>query len=82
MQEHSVCPSCMGSLSEWYPLFVLFRTDLVKKITGDINVNVTEYVENNEINMSEVFDMMGITQICCRGHLTAAKDFYDYYRAT
>ncbi len=86
MHEQPICPECGGSLSDYYELFQMLRTDKVRKILGDKDVDITQIdisqtESNDTLDMSDVFDKMGIVRICCRGHLTAAKDFYDYYRS-
>jgi DNA-directed RNA polymerase subunit N (RpoN/RPB10) len=86
MQEQPICPECSGDLSSFYSLFQLLRTDKVRKILNDKEVDITQIdisqtEINDELDMTDVFDAMGIVRICCRGHLTAAKDFYDYYRS-
>lgn len=91
MQEQPICPECGGSLSDYYALYQKLRVEKIKKVLSEKDVDITvmdisqfEMNANEDdpaLDMSDVFDKLGFKRICCRGHLTAAKDFYDYYRS-
>ena len=81
MQEHPLCPNCLGSLSEYYDLFALFRKDKISQLIKKEKTNIDEadVLENYDEDLQNIFEMLGIDNWCCRGHMTAAKDFYEYY---
>lgn len=83
MQEHPLCPSCMGPLSSYYDIFSLLRADRIDKLIKEKNTNIDEadVLENFDENLQDIFEMLGIDLFCCRGRMNAGKDFYDFYRA-
>jgi DNA-directed RNA polymerase subunit N (RpoN/RPB10) len=32
-----------------------------------------------QIDCSDILDLLGIKEDCCRGHLVSAMEFFDYY---
>lgn len=81
MQEHSICPSCSTSLADYYDTFALLRADKVRNLikTKKANIDEADVLENYDKDLQDIFNMLGIMNFCCRGHMTAAQNFYDYY---
>jgi DNA-directed RNA polymerase subunit N (RpoN/RPB10) len=82
MQEHPLCPSCLGSISDYMDIYLLLRQHKVDKLIRQkkTNIDAADVLVNYDEDLQDVFDMLGIKNWCCRGHMTAARDFYDYYK--
>ena len=74
----------MSPLADYYDLFRLLRSNEIDQLIKKEKTNIDEadVLENYDQDLKHIFDMLGIDLYCCRGHLTAAKDFYDYWKAS
>lgn len=85
MQEQPICPECGGGISDYYLIFQLLRTDRIKQILQEKDVDISQVdisqtdIED-KLDLSDIFESIGFTNICCRTHITSAKDFHDYVR--
>lgn len=82
MQELAICTNCGNDISSYYDLFAAIREkkvqDVIKK--EDVHIDKIDIIENQQISFEEEFIKLGFIKICCRPHLTAAVNFYDYLK--
>jgi DNA-directed RNA polymerase subunit N (RpoN/RPB10) len=83
------CPECGFDIGACYGLFRAAREELMRsRVTERVcdkslstaarasMLAVADYTEAN-VDMSEVFDALGVTRYCCRAHLASARLMVD-----
>ena len=83
MYDLIVCLSCGHIMGDIYDAFVQMRKDAYEEVLGsfgaDIDPMVLALTEHVTVDLSPVFEELGVDNMCCKTHLGAQVRFAALY---
>lgn len=80
MYPFIIC-SCGRAIGELYELFVQIKLNELKNVTETTDINASTLYVNEEayIDMSKVWQYIGISLECCKSKISFQQKMSDYY---
>jgi len=75
------CLTCGCPIGDVEDLFRHMRAERVRKILAERGTTATQAAADAglQIDCSDILQVLGIVNDCCRAHLTSTMNFLDYY---
>jgi DNA-directed RNA polymerase subunit N (RpoN/RPB10) len=76
-----VCFTCGLAIGDREDLFRHMRAERVRALLKSRGTTATQAAVDVglEIDCTDILDLLGVTELCCRTHLVTAMGFADYW---